>query len=234
MFYRSMTDLEQAHIVEAFTFELGKCYEEPIRERMLGVLANVDTDLCAQVAAGLGLPAPTGKPATNVTPSPALSQVVDTPGPITGRVIGVIASPGADLKGIGALREAVEAEGAVLRVIAKTGGQLGRGAAKQPIERTFLTTRSIEYDAILVADGSGDIADIKVNLLVQEAFHHCKTLGAWGNGTQLLENAGLDISAPGVIVSEDADADFGAALIASVGVHRAWARAELVMAAGQD
>ena len=30
---------------------------------MLGVLANVDADLCAQVAAGLGLPAPAGKPA---------------------------------------------------------------------------------------------------------------------------------------------------------------------------
>jgi catalase len=63
MFYRSLTPLEQAHIVEAFTFELGKCYEQAIKERELQVLANVDADLCAQVAAGLGLPAPDGSPA---------------------------------------------------------------------------------------------------------------------------------------------------------------------------
>jgi catalase len=70
MFYRSLTPLEQAHIVEAFTFELGKCYEQAIKERELRVLADVDADLCAQVAAGLGLPAPTGSPAQEVTLSP--------------------------------------------------------------------------------------------------------------------------------------------------------------------
>jgi catalase len=229
MFWASMTDVEKVHIVEAFTFELSKCYEQPIRKRVLGVLANVDAELCEQVAAGLGLPAPAGTLAANVTPSPALSQVVDVPGPITGRVIGVIAGPGADLKGIVALRSVLEAEGAVLRVIAKVGGQLGRGSAKQTVERTFLTTRSIEYDAILVADGAGSVQDIKINLLVQEAFHHCKTLGAWGDGADLFTNAGLDIAAPGVIVADTADADFGEALVDSLGVHRAWARAELVM-----
>ena len=81
MFYRSLTPLEQAHIVEAFTFELGKCYEQAIKERELQVLANVDADLCAQVAAGLGLPAPKGSPRRDVTLSPALSQVVTEPGP---------------------------------------------------------------------------------------------------------------------------------------------------------
>jgi catalase len=234
MFWRSMTDVEQVHIVEAYTFELSKCYEQPIRKRVLGVLANVDTELCELVAAGLGLAAPSGKPAANIVLSPALSQVVEVPGPITGRVVGVIAGPGADVQGIAALRAILEAEGAVVRVIANVGGQLGRGAARQTVERTFLTTRSVEYDAILAADGSGSIRDIKVNLLVQEAFHHCKALGAWGDGAELFATAGLDVTAPGVIVSDAADAQFGTALVTAVGLHRAWARAEHVMAAGQD
>ena len=75
MFYRSLSPIEQAHVVEAFTFELGKVYEQAIKERELQVLANVDADLCAQVAAGLGLPAPKGKPAEDVTVSPALVQL---------------------------------------------------------------------------------------------------------------------------------------------------------------
>ena len=106
MFYRSLTPLEQAHIVEAFTFELGKCYEQAIKERELQVLANVDADLCAQVAAGLGLPAPSGSPAADATLSPALSQIVTEPGPIAGRKIGVIADAGSDLAGIDKLRKA--------------------------------------------------------------------------------------------------------------------------------
>ena len=35
LFWLSMTEVERVHIVEAFTFELGKCYEEFVRERML-------------------------------------------------------------------------------------------------------------------------------------------------------------------------------------------------------
>ena len=58
LFWVSMTDIERVHIVEAFTFELGKCYEQSIKERELRVLAEVDAELCAKVAAGLGLPAP--------------------------------------------------------------------------------------------------------------------------------------------------------------------------------
>ncbi len=131
LFWASMTDVEQAHIVEAFTFELGKCYEQPIRERMLGVLANVDAGLCAAVAAGLGLPAPSGTPAAMSPPSPALSQIVAAPGPIAGRVIGVVAADGADLAGISKLRRAVEAQGAVLRVLAPSGGMIKRGRSSR-------------------------------------------------------------------------------------------------------
>ena len=81
MFYRSLSPIEQAHVVEAFTFELGKVYEQAIKERELQVLANVDADLCAQVAAGLGLPAPKGEPAEDVTVSPALVQILAEAGP---------------------------------------------------------------------------------------------------------------------------------------------------------
>ena len=103
MFYRSLTDVEQVHIIEAFTFELGKCYEQAIKERQLEVLANVDADLCKQVAIGLGLPAPKGKPPQDVFVSPALSQIVDTPGPIDGRKIGIIAGADSDLAGVAKL-----------------------------------------------------------------------------------------------------------------------------------
>ena len=72
--------IEQTHVVEAFTFELGKAHGQGIKERELQVLANVDTDLCEQVAAALNPPAPKGKPAEDVTVSPVLVQTLAEPG----------------------------------------------------------------------------------------------------------------------------------------------------------
>jgi len=230
MFYRSLTPLEQAHIVEAFTFELGKCYEQAIKERELQVLANVDADLCAQVAAGLGLPAPSGSPAPEADLSPALSQVVTEPGPIAGRKIGIIADAGSDLAGIGKIRQAAAKLGATALVIAPVGGVLGSGARKETVDRTLLTTRSVEFDALVVAGGTTPTGDIKLTVLLQEAFRHCKALGAWGDGTAILEAAGITAGAPGVVTGDGAGKSFTDQLAAAVGLHRAWDRAPAVMA----
>ncbi len=230
LFWASMTEIERAHIIEAFTFELGKCFEQPIRERILTVLANVDADLCAAVAAGLGLPAPKGAPATDAVPSPALSQIVTTPGPIAGRVIGVVAADGADLAGITKLRRAVEAQGAVLRLLAPTGGTIRRARSTQPVDRTFLTTRSIEYDAVIVAAGNPSLKDIKLTVLLGELFRHCKVIGAWGDGDQVLTAAGIDTAAPGVLLADTVAKPYTTALFAALGLHRAWDRAARIMA----
>jgi catalase len=230
MFYRSLTPLEQAHIVEAFTFELGKCYEQAIKERELQVLANVDADLCAQVAAGLGLPAPDGNPATDAGLSPALSQVITEPGPIAGRKIGIIADAGADFAGIDKVRKAAAKLGATVLVIAPVGGVLSDGAHTQTVDRTLLTTRSVEFDALLVAGGTTPTGDIKLTLLLQEAFRHCKVLGAWGDGTAVLEAAGITAEGAGVVTGGTAAKSFTDQLTAAVGLHRAWDRAPEVMA----
>src|SRR4051812_41916101 len=50
LFFRSLTPVEQDHVIQAYTFELGKCYEKPVRERQLLALANIDASLCAAVA----------------------------------------------------------------------------------------------------------------------------------------------------------------------------------------
>jgi catalase len=135
--------VEQAHIVEAFTFELGKCLEQSVKERELQVLANVDRDLC--------------------------EQVVAEPGPVAGRKIGVIADAAADLASIGKLRKAAAKLGASVLVIAPVGGILSHGTGQETVERTLLTARSVEFDALVVADGTTPSGDIKLVLLLQEA-----------------------------------------------------------------
>ena len=101
MFWLSMSPVEKDHIIQAYTFELGKCFEPVIRQRQLGCLAMIDEDLAAAVARGLGMAVPqpaAGKPASaTLKPSPALSQV-GKEFPTTGRVIGILAGDSHDLE----------------------------------------------------------------------------------------------------------------------------------------
>ncbi|MFD0887893.1 catalase, partial [Streptosporangium algeriense] len=107
LFWLSLSPVEREHVIAAYTFELGKVYEQAIKERNLRVLAEIDPYLCEQVAQGLGLPVP--KPVNSlpsVNPSPALSQVGRS-WPTTGRIIGIVADGDGDLAAVEAVRRAV-------------------------------------------------------------------------------------------------------------------------------
>ena len=146
-FWLSMTPVEKDHIVRAYTFELGKCYEQAIKERQLLALANIDPVLCQEVATGLGLPAPKATiKLEDLDPSPALSQLGGEYPP-DGRTVGIVIDPDGDLSGIGTLRATIDAAGMVPLLIAPHGGTVDG----MPVQRTFATGRSVEYDVLLVA-----------------------------------------------------------------------------------
>ena len=125
-FWLSMTPVERDHIVLAYTFELTKCFEQTIRERQLAALANVDPELCARVAAGLGLPVPDAtEPLADVPASPALSQVGGS-FPADGRTVGIVVDQDTDAAAIDALSGAIRAEGTDA-----AGRRTARGLARQ-------------------------------------------------------------------------------------------------------
>jgi catalase len=228
MFFRSLNSIEQEHLIEALSFELGKCYEKSVKERTLTVLARVDPVLCERVAANLGIGAPQGDPVGEVEVSPALSQLGGPPDPVAGRKIGVVADEGSDLAGIGKLRQAAEALGVVVHVIAPVGGVLRKGERSEVVERTLATTRSIEFDAIVVANRTTVSTDPKLMTLLQEAYRHYKPVGAWGSGVDTLTAAGIETDVPGVFVADTMVKAFSNGLFDALARHRVWERAELV------
>ena len=150
-----MSPPEQDHIVAAFSFELGKCLDEDVKDRMVANLAQVDTGLCTQVAAGLGKRAPSGKPAKNIAASPALSLIPGEPSPIAGRVVGILAADDVDSSGLATVRRALERAGAMVVVIAPHGGMITGSDEPVPVTKSLLTTQSVEYDGLIVAGGPG-------------------------------------------------------------------------------
>lgn len=240
LFFRSLTPVEQDHVIQAYTFELGKCYETPIRERQLLALANIDAKLCAAVAAGLGMPAPEPtEQAPDAAPSPAVSQVGGT-WPVAGRVVGILADEESDLDAVRAAQSALHAAGIVPLVIAPAGGFLGGSEGGVPVQRTYLTARSVEFDGVLIA-GSGAPApdavqgrdakagepgtalDPRVVLLLSELFRHAKAIGGWGPAVTCLDAASIPGDAAGIVLGEGAD-DVVPQLSELLAAHRAWER----------
>src|ERR1700678_4396367 len=77
LFWKSMTENEQAHIASSFTFELSKVGLEQVPPRMIANLRNVDEQLAKRVAAGIGIGPPKKAEARaevlDLKPSAALS-----------------------------------------------------------------------------------------------------------------------------------------------------------------
>jgi catalase len=231
LFWKSMSGPEQEHIVGAFSFELGKCLSDEIKDRMVANLAQVDGELASAVAASLGKTAPKGKPARGIAPSPALSLLPDAPGSIEGRLIGIFAGDGVDASGLVAVSRALERAGASVVVIAGHGGAIeGDDGSSLEVTKSALTTQSVEYDAVVVAGGSSarELAGdpyLAVNL--GEAFRHYKTIGAWGDGTDVLAACSIPSDASGVVTAPKGGRSFANELIEAIGWHRHWDRPTL-------
>jgi catalase len=244
MFFRSMSPVEREHIIRAYTFELGKCYEQAVKQRQLQCLANIDETLCREVAAGLGLPAPAPTESVpDVEPSPALSQVGSS-WPTDGRVVGIVVDVDGDLTGVEEARTTIFQAGMLPLLIAARGGMLPDGT---PIQRTFLTARSVEYDAVLLAGSPGPapdalvhrdakagaagttVLDPRVALLLDEVWRQAKAIGAWGPGRTALEAVAVSPEAEGVETG-DAVGDVLGPVLDAMTRHRAWDRFAVTVA----
>jgi len=243
LFWRSVTEIEQNHIVDAFTFELGKVDVPAVVKRMVSRLALVDTGLAERVSVGLGLrwpvmiddaasAAPADDDIADVTggveSSPALAMVTEDVYPPEGRIVQIYVNDGADLSGIRLMQEAIIAAGATAHVVAPHKGAVnGRRGDELPVDRSFHTTSSAEADAIVIARGTNLASNPAVITSVQAAYRHFKPIAAWGDGADLLEAAGVPTDAPGVEVAERATKTFAKALFTAMSVHRHWERADV-------
>jgi catalase len=222
-----MTKPEREHIVGAFSFELGKCQNEDVKDRVLQNLANVDAELTSAVATNLGKVPPKGKPAKSGKGSPALTLIPSQPSPIVGRVVGILATDDVDTAGVISLSAAMTAAGAIVMVIAPHGGAIGGTAGPIGVDKSAMTTQSVEYDALVVAGGPGAEelgSDPYTALNLGEAFRHYKPIAAWGEGRSVLESCAIPSDAPGIVTEAGASRTFAKKLIEAMGWHRHWDR----------
>lgn len=247
LFWNSMSDAEKEHIVKAFHFELGKVMNKEIRQRVVEMFGNVDMELARRMASGIGVKPPSGNgggKTGKVSKSPSLSQENTVKDTIKSRRIAVLASDGLNYSELSAVTKALKKAGAHFKVVSKNQGMLkSMDGDEVEVDKSYVTTGSIMYDAVFVPGGAKSVEALKMQgdaiHFINEAFRHCKPIGATGEGAELLTEssikgvkiAGKDsgekvVSDKGVVsVHKASDLnDFIKQFIDSIAKHRHWDR----------
>ena len=270
LFLNSLSAPERAHLVNALRFELGKVERKEIREKVVkDILRSIDDGLATEVGETLGIgirppPAPrgsasqvkadakraatgaaNGKGRGKAAVSPALSMASTPKGDIRTRQVAVLAASGVSGADVQELKSALEGKGAMIHVVSVVLGPVEAEGGKGIVaDRSFLTASSVLFDAVYVPGGARSAQALKSSpdalSFLNEAFRHCKTLGATGEGVEVVSAAiGRDLEGQkppalqeamaGVILSnEGKTAAFTKVFIAAMGEHRHWSREGVV------
>jgi len=200
LFFNSLSDWEKEHVIKAASFELEHVEDRSVIDKMIDRFNHIDFDLARQVAINVGSepPATFAGPTHNKT-SQALSQDKTAKNSIKTRRIAFLVGPGYDSTQFNAVKSALEGLGANAFLISKSKGK--QGGTADEAQFTYTSTRSVQYDALVLVGGSHvpQMSKVgEVTTFVNESFKHGKPIIAINEGADLLTKLAL----PGVSVAQ--------------------------------
>jgi catalase len=244
LFWNSQSEVERAHIVRAFRFELTKVQTVAVRRRMVAGLRNVAEELAERVAEGLGLELPqplprviTRVPRPEAASSNALSLLARPGEPtIAARRIAVVVANGIVAPSVLEAHRLMTDAGAVPRFVGATLGRVQCGGGETiEVEISMEAAPAVLYDALILPDGKEGVDALQVLghavEFVKDQYRHCKPILALGASAAMLEAAGAFPTLPtgnpdpGILCFEsDSIDDAIKALTGALTRHRHWER----------
>ena len=247
LLFRSLQPWEQNHMVNAYSFELGKCTQQHIQERMLFQINKINKDLAGNVAKNLGLKVPKsidmpinqaigadadgsnqpGDAKVYLEKSPALSMKHIKSDRIDARMIAVLAADGFSMKDYQSMKDHLESKNAMVKLIAPHGGTIKCDEGMDhKVDAALMTTESVLYDALFIPGGKSVEAlmkEAKVFKFIDESYKYCKAIAVTQNAEDLLKNSqAKDYKDDKFIFIDGKPEEFSAA----IAQHRNWDREE--------
>jgi catalase len=247
LFWNSQSDAEKQHLIKAFHFELGKVESKAVRQRMIDLLSNVDDNLAANAAKGIGIPAPAKKGGAGITRSlSSLSMAGTVKDTIKSRQVAILVAEGYNYEQLMQVMDALKNKGAHCKIVSASLGAIKSTDGKEvEAVKNYETAASVMFDAVFVPGGAKSIDTLKMQgkaiHFINEAFTHCKAIGATNEGVDLFmasDITGISLSDPkadkkvinekGVVTLRDmGDIQvFIRQFILAIAKHRHWDRQE--------
>ena len=209
MFYKSLSKVEQQHIINAFSFELSKVKRPEIRQNVVDMFANVDKDMADEIAKNVGAQManaergfdPEGiKPIKKIQDSrvPEFSQENTIFKPDTLKV-GIYSDDEDDFDFKG-LTKAIKDKKAKAEIIQ---GNLQDTKDGVMVTHRYETVHPVLEDALIIIVPEKPSHNFKKNIgeFVSETFKHYKPLWIIGDPSDILTED--QQKADGVMVSKD-------------------------------
>jgi catalase len=226
MFFRSQTELEQAHLLSALVFELAKVETVSVRERTVAQLRNIGEDIAQRVADGLGMttlpPAiPPASPPFDMPPSPALGLQKKMKDTLEGRCVAILVADGSDGPQVDALKAAAVAAGATVKLVAPKMRVTLKGGKSLAVDGQLAGSPSVLFDAVASVLDPAEAAKLAKEAAAvdwfRDAFGHLKAIAACMGTQQILKAGGITPDA-GVVDPKDV------AKFIALAKTRQWAR----------
>jgi catalase len=247
LFYRSLADWEKQHVADAYSFELGKCNHDHIKERMLWMIQQINPDLAQKVSENLGLDIPKsiekpinqaigadsevehfqpGEAKNYLEESPALSQANTKFDSIATRQIAVLVANGFSMKDFEEMKKVLEKENAMIKLIAPHGGTIKCDTdMDHKVDAAISTTESVLFDAVYIPGGKKSIDTLMENgkylKFINEALKHCKAIAADNEAKNLLDKTYVKDFEDDEAVCIDKDPK---EFVKAIAKHRNWKR----------
>lgn len=178
MFYNSMSPVEQKHIIGAFSFEVGKVKSFDVRQQVVDMFGNVNTDMANQIADNVGVNRPKGQCSQYSKISPALSQANTVMKPDTLKV-GCIVFQGYNSNEFNSVLQALYNAKTMPKILSETLLPVkGSQGDEQIPNYTLDTADPVLMDAIYIIGGpnlnSKSITEIKK--YIHETYMHYKPI----------------------------------------------------------
>nr|WP_107951390.1 catalase [Lysinibacillus parviboronicapiens] len=182
LFWLSMTDIEKKHIIDAFSFEVGKVKNKTIRRQVVDMFAHVSHTLATNLAENVGLALPQKVEVPNIQQtSPAVSQELNSVDSVKTRKVAILVSENS-AHNLDEILTSLTKEHIIVELISTKQGMYQH----HEINQTFATATSVLYDGVYVTTPFADANDQNKALhFIQEAFDHSKTIGYTENVSYL-------------------------------------------------
>ena len=201
MFFRSQSELEQAHIASALVFELSKVQTAHVRSAVVSHLLVIDEQLGKRVAEGLGLkdlpkPAAPAVPVQDLDLSPATRIIDRMKKTLKGRCVAILVDEGSNADWVNHLKTAVEAADGTVKIIApKIEGVKLSDGKHLPADGQLAGSPSAQFDAVAsiipLESGKKLSKEAAAQDWFRDAFGHLKAIMACKATHSILEAAGV-------------------------------------------
>ncbi|MGX9134421.1 catalase [Rummeliibacillus sp. JY-2-4R] len=195
LFYNSQSETEKEHIINAFSFELGKCKSEMVRENVIALLNHIDRKLTEEVAENIGVAVPKENyEVASTKKSPALSMENTIFKPDTKKVAILLNGEPNNQTQLKDWIMALLDNKVDYEIVDKNIHDLSGG---EKVMQTYATADSTFYDAVLLISNETTLPAPIIEF-IENTYKHFKPIAVGLSYNHFVDSPIVKLDAPGV------------------------------------